>query len=146
MRISDWSSDVCSSDLLYGTFQTGSISHNFAIGGELSWEKAERGTLAVTDGRTTPRCTPLAISRFYCTSLFNPNPNDPWVNYSSETDGVPTDIARGGSETRTTNHASTKALYAFDSITRSEEHTSELQSLMRISYADFCLQKKKKNN
>src|SRR3546814_7597327 len=29
---------------------------------------------------------------------------------------------------------------------RSEEHTSELQSLMRISYAVFCLQKKKKNN
>src|SRR3546814_8692632 len=28
---------------------------------------------------------------------------------------------------------------------RSEEHTSELQSLMRISYADFCLKKKKKN-
>src|SRR3546814_10073858 len=28
---------------------------------------------------------------------------------------------------------------------RSEEHTSELQSLMRISYAVFCLQKKKKN-
>src|SRR3546814_2139544 len=28
--------------------------------------------------------------------------------------------------------------------TRSEEHTSELQSLMRISYAVFCLQKKKK--
>src|SRR3546814_9122596 len=27
---------------------------------------------------------------------------------------------------------------------RSEEHTSELQSLMRISYAVFCLQKKKK--
>src|SRR3546814_6610454 len=27
---------------------------------------------------------------------------------------------------------------------RSEEHTSELQSLMRISYADFCLKKKKK--
>src|SRR3546814_5679301 len=31
-----------------------------------------------------------------------------------------------------------------DSILRSEEHTSELQSLMRISYAVFCL--KKKNN
>src|SRR3546814_7957426 len=29
-------------------------------------------------------------------------------------------------------------------ITRSEEHTSELQSLMRISYAVFCLKKKKK--
>src|SRR3546814_2451713 len=30
------------------------------------------------------------------------------------------------------------------SISRSEEHTSELQSLMRISYAVFCLKKKKK--
>src|SRR3546814_7792877 len=30
-------------------------------------------------------------------------------------------------------------------IGRSEEHTSELQSLMRISYAVFCLKKKKKN-
>src|SRR3546814_10813986 len=29
---------------------------------------------------------------------------------------------------------------------RSEEHTSELQSLMRISYAVFCLQKKKRQN
>src|SRR3546814_3371204 len=31
-------------------------------------------------------------------------------------------------------------------LTRSEEHTSELQSLMRISYAVFCLKKKKKQN
>src|SRR3546814_8103562 len=31
----------------------------------------------------------------------------------------------------------------FLAITRSEEHTSELQSLMRISYAVFCLKKKK---
>src|SRR3546814_6029717 len=30
-------------------------------------------------------------------------------------------------------------------VQRSEEHTSELQSLMRISYAVFCLKKKKKN-
>src|SRR3546814_3490093 len=30
-------------------------------------------------------------------------------------------------------------------VERSEEHTSELQSLMRISYAVFCLKKKKKN-
>src|SRR3546814_2925646 len=30
-------------------------------------------------------------------------------------------------------------------VPRSEEHTSELQSLMRISYAVFCLKKKKKN-
>src|SRR3546814_2687051 len=31
-------------------------------------------------------------------------------------------------------------------MTRSEEHTSELQSLMRISYAVFCLKKKKYNH
>src|SRR3546814_2030550 len=36
------------------------------------------------------------------------------------------------------------AISAFDIAARSEEHTSELQSLMRISYAVFCL--KKKNN
>src|SRR3546814_4138713 len=34
--------------------------------------------------------------------------------------------------------------FKFDSAHRSEEHTSELQSLMRISYAVFCLKKKKK--
>src|SRR3546814_8662973 len=34
---------------------------------------------------------------------------------------------------------------ASHSQTRSEEHTSELQSLMRISYAVFCLKKKKKD-
>src|SRR3546814_16186787 len=33
-----------------------------------------------------------------------------------------------------------------DGAVRSEEHTSELQSLMRISYAVFCLKKKKSNN
>src|SRR3546814_1358339 len=33
----------------------------------------------------------------------------------------------------------------FDAENRSEEHTSELQSLMRISYAVFCLKKNKKN-
>src|SRR3546814_7797500 len=33
-----------------------------------------------------------------------------------------------------------------DTPIRSEEHTSELQSLMRISYAVFCLKKKKPNN
>src|SRR3546814_10432671 len=39
-------------------------------------------------------------------------------------------------------HYAANAGVAFDS--RSEEHTSELQSLMRISYAVFCLKKKKK--
>src|SRR3546814_5594918 len=37
------------------------------------------------------------------------------------------------------------AVFAAD-LGRSEEHTSELQSLMRISYAVFCLKKKKRRN
>src|SRR3546814_9528160 len=36
-------------------------------------------------------------------------------------------------------------LAAMKSVSRSEEHTSELQSLMRISYAVFCLKKKNKH-
>src|SRR3546814_2698416 len=36
------------------------------------------------------------------------------------------------------------AQHWYDALDRSEEHTSELQSLMRISYAVFCLKKKKK--
>src|SRR3546814_9004783 len=38
-----------------------------------------------------------------------------------------------------------RKLVTFPACSRSEEHTSELQSLMRISYAVFCLQKKKKH-
>src|SRR3546814_2060285 len=37
----------------------------------------------------------------------------------------------------------TGGTYAIRGLSRSEEHTSELQSLMRISYAVFCLKKKK---
>src|SRR3546814_1804874 len=40
---------------------------------------------------------------------------------------------------------SSKAIRAYFEQVRSEEHTSELQSLMRISYAVFCLKKKKIN-
>src|SRR3546814_3270616 len=36
-------------------------------------------------------------------------------------------------------------VYSNFEMSRSEEHTSELQSLMRISYAVFCLKKKKKS-
>src|SRR3546814_8457678 len=38
------------------------------------------------------------------------------------------------------------AVHPLSSPSRSEEHTSELQSLMRISYAVFCLKKQKKTN
>src|SRR3546814_7811184 len=39
-----------------------------------------------------------------------------------------------------------KVIFRPDQGARSEEHTSELQSLMRISYAVFCLKKQRQNN
>src|SRR3546814_5405399 len=48
---------------------------------------------------------------------------------------------------RVPHRALEQALHGADMASpRSEEHTSELQSLMRSSYADFCLKKKKHNN
>src|SRR3546814_10288768 len=45
------------------------------------------------------------------------------------------------------SHSSTRrGCFSRGSLDRSEEHTSELQSLMRISYAVFCLKKKKNTN
>src|SRR3546814_3331851 len=41
--------------------------------------------------------------------------------------------------------AATPGVRSAEPLDRSEEHTSELQSLMRISYAVFCLKKKKKS-
>src|SRR3546814_5377165 len=50
-------------------------------------------------------------------------------------------IARGGTFGHSTQHPGIDGV----ATARSEEHTSELQSLMRISYADLCLKKKKPN-
>src|SRR3546814_4998384 len=45
-------------------------------------------------------------------------------------------------ELTVTRHLATPVNFIEHSLMRSEEHTSELQSLMRISYAVFCLKKK----
>ena len=115
---------------LYGSFETGSIKHSFAAGVEVSWEKARRGAF-VTRGYTnasgveilstgstvTPRCNTATIARFYCTSLFNPNPNDNWVNYASDTSAVQAPIVKMLPIEETQNQANTVSVYGFDSIT-----------------------------
>src|SRR3546814_2392596 len=53
-------------------------------------------------------------------------------------------FATSGCDWNRTARKMMSALTASASVLRSEEHTSELQSLMRISYAVFCLKKKKK--
>lgn len=119
---------------LYGKVKTGAIEHSFAVGAELSWEKARRGVfvtrgfvnaagteLLSTGSTITPRCTAAQIGRFNCTSLFSPNPNDPWINYANDTSTVPTAISRSLPIAETQNDANTKSIYAFDSITLTEQ-------------------------
>src|SRR3546814_3952177 len=55
------------------------------------------------------------------------------------------DVMAGAGELLRAGHARRPRSDDSDAL-RSEEHTSELQSLMRISYAAFCLQKKKNNH
>ena len=102
----------------YGTFATGSVKHSFAVGTELSVEKDRRGALVLATGSTiSPRCDTFTVSRYYCTSLFTPNPNDPWRNYAGDTSTTLAPIVKGGAATETQNDAYTAAVYGFDSIT-----------------------------
>src|SRR3546814_10478858 len=117
MRISDWSSDVCSSDLLQlWTFSTqAQLRYKMAATTVCIQRRLEaRG----------PGCQGFFVRRKRSQS----RKLGEHVMVVTATDAVD-DFADGG---------------VF--MTRSEEHTSELQSLMRISYAVFCLKKKKDSN
>lgn len=106
---------------LFGTVATGGIKHSFSAGAEFAWEKARRGTYVLATGSTSAqRCTTLQISRYNCTSLFSPNPSDPWVNYTNDTDAVGAPIAKTAPVQETQNDGQTQAVYAFDSITLAE--------------------------
>src|SRR3546814_9847240 len=115
MRISDWSSDVCSSDLLtyFGKplFQLENEDYRTL---ETLW--AECGTF---DAEAAPKIAHRLKALI------------------DDAKGVRRDTLDWIRRTE----AEAKALKPGQ---RSEEHTSELQSLMRISYAVFCL--KQKNN
>lgn len=104
---------------LSGTFKTGGIAHNFSVGGELSFEKADRGTFVVNtgvnNGTAGLRCgTAPGTAPYNCADLFNPNPNDPWVNLVG---GAAAPITKIAPDQTTINDASTRAVWAFDSIT-----------------------------
>jgi catecholate siderophore receptor len=103
---------------LFGTFNTGAVKHSFAVGTEISWEQARRGAFVMATGSTiSPRCNTETIARYYCTSLFDPNPHDPWVNYASDTSDTPAPIVKGAPATEQQNDAHTLSAYGFDSIT-----------------------------
>src|SRR3546814_3975896 len=85
--------------------------------------------------RRPPRST-RTDTLFPYTTLFRSAPGDLAVHRHLEEDGAQ-DLA--AVEARALDDPAAH-------LVRSEEHTSELQSLMRISYAVFCLKKKKKQN
>nr|WP_208408701.1 TonB-dependent receptor [Sphingomonas vulcanisoli] len=102
---------------LTAKFKTGIARHSIAAGLEYNQETARRGTYVLATGSTiSPRCNTTTIARYYCTSVFNPNPDDPWVNYTSDTSTVTTPIVKSPNYADTTTKGTTKAAYAFDSI------------------------------
>src|SRR3546814_7391138 len=117
MRISDWSSDVCSSDLACGGLRDLAVPRPLRRGGG-AYHAAEGRALRAA-GASVRLCTVGgAIGR--AADGVSDRPAHP----------VPGDPVHDNRRGRPGNR-------------RSEEHTSELQSLMRISYAVFCLKKKK---
>src|SRR3546814_5967042 len=109
MRISDWSSDVCSSDLC----RTRSVDQQHAQVGVPTFGDAEQPRLPA--GRHLLR-----------------HEAEPGRDVARPTERFTV------SDSRNQRGCAKDA----DAGYRSEEHTSELQSLMRISYAVFCLKNK----
>src|SRR3546814_3961135 len=124
MRISDWSSDVCSSDLCPGCAWP-DRDHTS------TFEFCENGAKAVAAEATKHRATPELFAKHGVAELARYS--DHWLEDQGRlTHPMRLDAASGH-----------YVPVSWDEAFRSEEHTSELQSLMRISYAVFCLQNKK---
>lgn len=111
-RVSQVESIINQTDL-YGSFETGPITHNFATGIEVSRETSENDSYILTYNgalsATYNRCPASAIAMYICTDLFNPNPDDPFL-------GV---ITRAANPTNASTN--TKSVYAFDTIEFSEQ-------------------------
>src|SRR3546814_2388679 len=115
MRISDWSSDVCSSDLEKSASASGETSASSGV-----------AKSRVPDSMTWRPGRNLSVAGLGVISV-SMSMSSIW------------DQSSAGSRAQAAFPANSRTAM------RSEEHTSELQSLMRISYAVFCLKKTKQN-
>src|SRR3546814_9965549 len=126
MRISDWSSDVCSSDLQE---MRPSLAHRNLHGAR---QRSQCGNGSAID--------PLGGER-----RNGPLQGCPKIEQLNEIADRPGGDSGAGIRPQL-DHALLSQLTDGFAYRRSEEHTSELKSLMRISYAVFCLKKKKTHN
>src|SRR3546814_4154523 len=126
MRISDWSSDVCSSDL----GRTGQDAGVLAQGRAARDRQRAAGRISL--GRW-PLVLCAGAGRHGLKLRGKPGPQSLKICLQRRT-------ARGVQKLALV--VIFKPVILHDGRLRSEEHTSELQSLMRISYAVFCLTQK----
>src|SRR3546814_9777970 len=134
MRISDWSSDVCSSDLMK-LEQKGHHAAFVDRRGRVAGRAVEDLDRHVGGGRVGAR---RGGDRHRRLLIVERHEHGDFARAGGERLGehfVERPQAGGLARRSDPGHA----------VIRSEEHTSELQSLMRISYAVFCLKKKKKS-
>src|SRR3546814_985943 len=124
MRISDWSSDVCSSDLLREEQYVG--HHIIPLVREHLTGPTETG-LGLVDDEEHAATLAMRLERFE-------------IADGQIDDAAGTQHGLGDKRGEIARRLAIQQVEA-----RSEEHTSELQSLMRISYAVFCLKKKTQN-
>src|SRR3546814_2676411 len=119
MRISDWSSDVCSADLLI----------SYGPGAGIGWHR---------DRPVFEHVIGISLGA-PATMRFRRKQGEKFARFALPL--APRSIYHLKDEVRTDWEHSIAAMEV--PRWRSEEHTSELQSLMRISYAVFCSTKKK---
>src|SRR3546814_1304374 len=130
MRISDWSSDFCSSDLANGFVF-------FGKGGEIATNRIHEQEISVLALHLLQESLVYVNTRMLQTVLVEPK----WAGRMTQED-------YRGRTPSIYSHVNSYGRFDLDlndriDFGRSEEHTSELQSLMRISYAVLCLKKKK---
>src|SRR3546814_3632873 len=136
MRISDWSSDVCSSDLMEHKNKKPREVAARELNTDIVISPQVPPTLLVHAKDDT--VDPVHYSEVYARELRNAGVDVTLNIY--ETGGHAFGVSKQGTDT---DRWMDDALEWLKKKGRSEEHTSELQSLMRISYAVFCLKKKK---
>src|SRR3546814_3654068 len=149
MRISDWSSYVCYADLMcLAQYRVTEVSHSSRIIAFFLRGDSQPIRRSFFGEKSLPEA---CIALLFWVFRTGP-PRSSWAGISSTLPGTAGKsstqigrkigaICRSAQETRRMVDLAASRHFSMEASS-SEEHTSELQSLMRNSYAIFCLQKK----